>query len=200
MSKTSCSKFLKQFDRYDKTVSLKYKKLGSFETAIGGACSILAFTLLTYWLTVNFWDTFTPPGTFTISNTVKLIESQDGTYPEMYVPFERLFTTYSLASTQVPEGDNINDYMVGLWFQQNEDQTLTVYQGVECETLYDEVKVERKELYREQIEGQMCPDMVNGGMRLRNNLKDSLSAGAETFHFAIDTCENFKVYTNSDSC
>ena len=24
--------------------------------------------------------------------------------------------------------------------------------------------------------------------------------GAETFHFAIDTCENFKVYTHSDSC
>ena len=73
--------------------------------------------MLTYWLAVNCWDTFSPPGVFTTSDTVKLVESQDGTYPEMYVPFERLFTTYSLESAKVPEGDNIQDYMVGLWFQ-----------------------------------------------------------------------------------
>ena len=96
MTKTSCSKFLKQFDRYDKPVSLKYKKMGNFETSIGGACSIMAFTMLTYWLAVNFWDTFSPPGVFTITNSVKLVESNEGAYPEMYVPFERMFTTYSL--------------------------------------------------------------------------------------------------------
>ena len=139
MGKSSCSKFLKQFDRYDKPVTVKYKKMGSFETSIGGACSIFAFTILTYWLVVNCWDTFTPPGAFTVSNTVKLVEMEDGTYPEMYVPFERFYTTYSLNSTKVPEGDNINDYMVGLWFQVNEDQSLTVYQGLACEKLYDEI-------------------------------------------------------------
>ena len=77
---------------------------------------------------------------------------------------------------------------------------MTVYQGVECEELYDEVKVEQKERYREQIEGQICPDMADGGMRLRSNLKDTWSVGAEIFHFAIDTCENFKVFTGSKSC
>ena len=46
----------------------------------------------------------------------------------------------------------------------------------------------------------MCPDMVNGGMRLRSNLKDTWSNGAETFHFAIDTCDNFKEFTGSETC
>ena len=41
---------------------------------------------------------------------------------------ERLFTTYVIEVTEdLPVGDSIEDYMVGLWFQKNTDQSLTAY-------------------------------------------------------------------------
>ena len=73
MGRSSCQKFVKSFDRYDKTVSLKYKKKGMYATSIGGVCSIMTFTFLVYWLAVNVWFTFVPPGAFKTSNSMRLI-------------------------------------------------------------------------------------------------------------------------------
>ena len=62
MGKTSVSKFLKGYDSYAKGVTLKYLKKGSYETAIGGCCSIFAFTWLTYWVIINLISLLMPPG------------------------------------------------------------------------------------------------------------------------------------------
>ena len=70
--------FFKGFDRYAKNVTLSYKRSGSFETSIGGICSIMSFTLLTYWVCVNIWDTFAPPGKFSTSHSTSLVQEYDG--------------------------------------------------------------------------------------------------------------------------
>lgn len=67
MGRTSVQNFLKGMDRYAKGVSLSYKKKGSYETSIGGCCSIFSFTWLFYWVVVNLFDTFAPPGKYSES-------------------------------------------------------------------------------------------------------------------------------------
>ena len=74
MGRSSVQKFLKGYDRYAKNVSLSYKRKGSFETSIGGCCSIFSFTWLFYWACVNIFDTFNPPGKYSDSNSTKLIQ------------------------------------------------------------------------------------------------------------------------------
>ena len=37
-------------------------------------------------------------------------------------------------------------------------------------------------------------------MKLQNTVNGDWSQGGETFHFAIDTCENFQKYTGSTTC
>ena len=73
MGKSSLQTFLKRYDRYAKNVSLSYKKSGSYETSVGGCCSIFSFTILFYWLCVNIFYTFYPPGKFSVSQSVSLI-------------------------------------------------------------------------------------------------------------------------------
>ena len=89
---------LKKYDRYDKVVTLSYKKQGSYATSIGGICTIISFCLLTYWVAVNIWFTFAPPGQFSTTESQSLIQAIDGKFPELYIPLESLFTTYSLNS------------------------------------------------------------------------------------------------------
>ena len=86
MGKSSVQKFLKGYDRYAKNVTLTYKRSGSFETSIGGCCSIVSFTLLAYWLIVNVLDTFSFPGKFSSKTSVKLIQEEDGIYPVQSIP------------------------------------------------------------------------------------------------------------------
>ena len=62
MSKSSFTGFLKKFDRYSRGVSLSYKRKKTFETSVGGCCSILAFIFLFYWLAINITNTLFPPG------------------------------------------------------------------------------------------------------------------------------------------
>ena len=98
-------------------MSLSYKKKGSYETSIGGCCTIFAFTWLFYWVVVNTLDTFVPPGKFSESTTTKVIQESDG-YPVTEVPMERLFTAYQIhyVDGTLPEGGNVDDYIIGLWF------------------------------------------------------------------------------------
>ena len=37
-------------------------------------------------------------------------------------------------------------------------------------------------------------------MILENNVKGDWTASGKTFHFAVDTCENFAEYTGSTTC
>jgi hypothetical protein len=109
---------LKRYDRYAKSVSLSYKRSGSFETSVGGICSIFTFTLLTYWLAVNIWDTFAPPGKFSTSRSTLQISANNGTYPEMEIPIEKLFTSYQIYTSDetIKAAGNTEDYLIGLWF------------------------------------------------------------------------------------
>ena len=42
------------------------------------------------------------------------------------VPLERLFTAYRIGAADgvLPEGGNMDDYMIGLWFQEDTDGNL----------------------------------------------------------------------------
>ena len=115
MGKSSVSSFLKGYDRYAKGVTLKYMKKGSYETAIGGCCSIFAFTWLSYWVVINLISLLAPPGSFSTKTSTKLIQNDDGSYPVTAIPVDQLFTLYALTSTTVAQED-IDNYMVGLWF------------------------------------------------------------------------------------
>jgi len=129
MGKSSFTSFLKNQDGFAKNVSLTYKRQGSFGTSIGGICSIFTFTLLTYWMAINIWDTFAPPGKFnTKRQTVLAKISQDGLYDPLDVPMSSLFVTYKITTSnaEISAAGNINDYVVGLWFQQT-GETLQAY-------------------------------------------------------------------------
>ena len=99
MGKNAFQTFFKKYDGYAKNVSLSYKRSSSFETSIGGICSILSFTILTYWLAINIWDTFTPPGKYSTSESLKLLQTDDSVYPETKIPIDRLFSTYTITSS-----------------------------------------------------------------------------------------------------
>ena len=58
MVRATLGSFLKGNDRYAKNVALLYKRKGEFETQIGGFCSIISFTLLSYWFALNVADTY----------------------------------------------------------------------------------------------------------------------------------------------
>lgn len=64
--------FCKRYDRYAKNVTLTYKKSGVFETTTGGACSIISFVVLAYWLAVNIFYTVYDFGSFQVSQTTVL--------------------------------------------------------------------------------------------------------------------------------
>ena len=120
MAKTSLQKFCKSHDRYAKKVSLSYKKKGSFETSIGGACSILQWVLLSYWVAINVIFTFKPPGDFKTSTSIKLVQESDGLFPTYAVNGEQLLLAYSAESTTYEDlsTDELNKYVIGIWFQQ----------------------------------------------------------------------------------
>ena len=117
MSKSSVRSFLKRYDRYAKGVNLSYKRSTNYETSIGGMCSIISFTLLTYWVAVNTWDTFKPPGKFDSSSSIKLQDvDSDNDFPTLSIPLKQLIVSYNFKSLEIPDIE-VNNYMVGLWFQ-----------------------------------------------------------------------------------
>ena len=116
MGKYHVRQFLKSKDFYASNVSLLYKRSGVFGTSIGGICSIISFVLLAYWLAVNIWSTLAPPGQFTDLVSMMVVETTpDGIYDPIDVPIAKLLTAYYINQTSL-EIDNIEDYVVGLWF------------------------------------------------------------------------------------
>ena len=92
--------------------------------------------------------------------------------------------------------------MVGLWFQTNPDQSLTPFLPVPCEQLldlYDDADNDERR-FRSQLKYQLCADMNSEDMRLQNTIDGDWVEGAQTYHFAVDTCENFMKYTNWTTC
>ena len=50
------------------------------------------------------------------------------------------------------------------------------------------------------LDGYRCPDMQGKQMQLQNSVKGDWNGYSSTFHFAVDTCDNFKEYTKSLTC
>ena len=65
----------------------------------------------------------------------------DGAYPVTEVPIEKLFVAYRIEYNDgaVPEGDDVKDYMIGLWFQEDNQGELTAYQPVPCTEVTSDV-------------------------------------------------------------
>ena len=72
MGKSSIQRFFKSFDRYSKPIGLTYKQKGTFETSMGGCCSIITFFIFAAWLAMEFRDVYMPPGKYTTSVAVSL--------------------------------------------------------------------------------------------------------------------------------
>ena len=53
--------FFKYFDRYSKGVAPVYKHSGSFDTSMGGICSIISFIILAWWLVTEIYTGFISP-------------------------------------------------------------------------------------------------------------------------------------------
>ena len=134
MPKTSVQNFFKSYDRYSKNVSLSYQRKGSFETSIGGFCSIFTFIWMSYWLILNLLETFIPPGSFTTKqNTQQQVINDDGTFALVEIPQEQLFVAYKIMSLSgdVKEED-ISSYVHGMWFQQTGTEPPVPYKPVPC--------------------------------------------------------------------
>ena len=52
---------LKGFDRYANGVTLSYRHVGSFPTAVGGIASIVSWIILTWWLVTEIYDNYIHP-------------------------------------------------------------------------------------------------------------------------------------------
>jgi hypothetical protein len=51
-------RFLKGFDKYSKSVSLKYKRAGAFKTSCGGIASIITFFIFLSWFIIEIVDVY----------------------------------------------------------------------------------------------------------------------------------------------
>ena len=80
----------------------------------------MSFIMLTYWLVLNVVNTLLIPGIFVISDKTSLIElkSNEIYYEPVSIPQEKLFTAYRLKTSDLSiTDDEIENYVVGLWFQ-----------------------------------------------------------------------------------
>ena len=113
MAKSSFQSFLKGFDHYSKTVTLKYKKKGAFQTSCGGIASIITLGIFIAWITIEFVDVYIRDK-FEIYTDIKLTQQVNGEYPTYFIQQEDLFTTFSLVNY---DGDleNLDQYVTGMW-------------------------------------------------------------------------------------
>lgn len=68
---------------------------------------------------------------------MKLSQDADGNYNELNIEMEQLFVAYSLqvSETSTVPQDEIQNYVVGLWFQNNSGNGLIPYQPKPCTEL-----------------------------------------------------------------
>ena len=169
MAKSRFGNFLKGYDRYAKPVLLSYKRNGNFTTSVGGFCSIFSFIVLAYWLIINIQDTFAAPGKFSDKSQKLAFETKDGVYDPIEVPISRVFSAYQLYTyNEDITSENIDDYVQGLWFQVNEDETVNVYKAIKC-TEVPELQeiIETDDQFKVQVKDYMCPDLQGKSMTLQ---------------------------------
>mmetsp|Transcript_44571 Transcript_44571/g.59144 ORF Transcript_44571/g.59144 Transcript_44571/m.59144 type:complete len:109 (-) Transcript_44571:392-718(-) len=92
--------------------------------------------MLTYWLALNILQTLASPGIFTTKVKTKLTEldSNQIEYSSLAIPQQKLFLAYKLmTNNKAITQETINNYVVGLWFQSNNDGTVTPYMPILCQ-------------------------------------------------------------------
>ena len=145
--------FLKRYDRYAKNVTLTYKKSGSFETSIGGICSILSFLLLFYWLLVNFFYAFYDYGTYTTESNTILTQEGDGSYPLYELDKFDLFIAFDYKSISGLDNEQILRYISFIYMQTDGNST-SAYLPKNCNEIYSEYNVTGQ--FQDQIYGMSC--------------------------------------------
>lgn len=118
MSRSSFSKFLKRHDGFGKQVTLTYKKSPSFQTAIGGCCTLIILTLIIYWFVVNIYYSVHDNGTFTLSSNTVLTQNEDGSWPIYTLQDYDLIVSYQFESVSgTIDSESIEDYFSAVWAQ-----------------------------------------------------------------------------------
>ena len=139
---------------------LLYKRKGVFETSIGGICTIISFTMLFYWLVINIIDTFKSPGKFTTTSKVDLIKEENGYFTPLQIPQEKMFTAYRIrqVGSSIPD-DEIQNYVVGLWFQQVGSKIVNHYEAIPCSESPDLATSMKQSYFLNQTEPYLCANM-----------------------------------------
>ena len=69
MPKEKSSEFLREFDRFGQPVALTYKNNGSYNTPIGGVCTMICFFIFVAWFALEIIDVYMPPGKHSVSSS-----------------------------------------------------------------------------------------------------------------------------------
>ena len=101
---------------------------------VGGIASVIGFAVIAYWLGINLLHTFLPPGNFDTTSQTTLTQDSEGNFPLYEIPYAQMFSLYRLySSDESITDDNIEDYMVGVWFQFSpEDDSKKAFTGKPC--------------------------------------------------------------------
>ena len=118
------SSFFKGFDRYAQSVNLKYKKAGSFKTSCGGIATIISFLILLSWIIVDFFDVYVGES-FDTTISQSYTPFENGAYPLYHITQNELFIMYKLRDLSGALGDDLDQYVTGLWVQ------YTIKDGIE---------------------------------------------------------------------
>ena len=73
MARSNSSGFLTKIDKYGQTVGLIYDRKRTYQTDVGGCCTIISFILLLYWGMQLVLGTLVPPGSFKTAEATTLI-------------------------------------------------------------------------------------------------------------------------------
>ena len=111
--------FLKGYDRYAKAVSLTYLRSGTYRTHAGGICTMIGFCLLFYWVCVNVFYALHDYGTYSTSESIKLSQGADGTYPLYSIDAREFLITYDIVDVSttnpITDEDELERYASGIW-------------------------------------------------------------------------------------
>ena len=159
MSKANVFQFLRNWDGYARGVTLLYQRKPRYQTPMGGCCTIISLILLLYFAIQLLLDTFLPPGKFRTSEQVELSpwSSNKQRYHRLSIDSSELLVAFKIEN----DGDSssidmteIDDYVVGLWFQQEEGEITKVYKAIDCDT----ERISDSNKSSKQLEGMKCPD------------------------------------------
>ena len=189
--------FLKGFDKYSKSVSLKYKRAGAFKTSCGGIATIITFFIFLSWFIIEVIDVYVR-GKFITSSRQTLTELTNGLYPTYEIEQRQLFTTFALRDVDDTLTEDLHRYVTGVWVQNHFSSDNNYYTGVDCTSIWPENEVDTR--FFSNIENQMCADMKGNSTELQaQSIIDEQQQGAE-FNLLIDTCSRLANLTGATDC